>query len=189
MLQGLYGIRAPRVERFVRATAESREVLLLRQSEGDLEIALYLPAIALERAPARREALTDDVFCQVVEGVSHFLYLADRARREVQVTQLELELQAEVDKFVVLVDALYERRSAQASVDVARGRVFDNVTFLHPAGSEHGDRYREAHKLASRFARRIERSIADGDIARLRRDLMRFFGASLREKVEMALAA
>lgn len=189
MLERLYGVRAPRVEPFVRATAESREVLLLRQGAEDLEIALYLPAVALERATPRSAALTDDVFCQVVEGVSHFLYLADRARREVQVTQLELELQAEVDKFVVLVDELYKSRGARGSVDVARGRVFGNVTFLHPEGSEHGDRYREAHKLASRFARRIERSIAEGDISRLRRDLMRFFGASLREKVEMALAA
>ncbi|MCH7929016.1 MAG: ATP-binding protein [Proteobacteria bacterium] len=35
-----------------------------------------------------------------VEGVSHFVLVAERARRELPVTQLELELQAEIDKFL-----------------------------------------------------------------------------------------
>ena len=41
--------------------------------------------------------------CQLIEGVSHFVYVADRARRKLPATQLELELQAEIDKYVLLV--------------------------------------------------------------------------------------
>ena len=39
-------------------------------------------------------------FSTLTEEVSHFLYLLFRARSERQVTQLELELQAEVDKYL-----------------------------------------------------------------------------------------
>ena len=42
-------------------------------------------------------------FCLAVEGVSHFIYVALRAADDRGVSQLELELQAEVDKFACCV--------------------------------------------------------------------------------------
>ncbi len=50
-------------------------MLEVRESEEGLELALYLPDHALE--DASRPSL--DVLCQVVEGVSHFVYLSTRA--------------------------------------------------------------------------------------------------------------
>ena len=46
-----------------------------------------------------REYLQD--FLLAVEGVSHFVYLVHRARQERPVSAVELELQAEVDKYLV----------------------------------------------------------------------------------------
>lgn len=185
-LQLLYGVRAPRVERFVRPSDGGREVLYLREHREQLEIALYLPPEALARGSSIE--LGDDLFCQVAEGVSHFLYLTDRAKCGRPVTQLELELQAEVDKFVLLLDDSFASKDEQ-TVGHVRRRLFDNVAFLHPEGSELGDRYRAAHHLASCFARRIEHHIRAMTLTELRRELCRFFGAGQRQKVEMALAA
>src|SRR4029079_12506089 len=82
-----------------------REQLLLRESGGELGMALFVDDAALANLerhdPAARlddRNFTD--FCLAIEGVSHFVYVALAAARERAVSQLELELQAEVDKFV-----------------------------------------------------------------------------------------
>ena len=99
-LERFYGLeRAPNVTRFVRDGDQgSREVVLLRESADELEIALFLPP---ESKQIPTGGALSDVWLQVAEGVSHFLYLVERARVSLPVTKLELELQAEVDKFVL----------------------------------------------------------------------------------------
>ena len=92
----------------MRPARAPREQLLLREADGELAMALFVDAAALanleQHDPAARlddENFTD--FCLAVEGVSHFVYVALRAARSRPVSQLELELQAEVDKFVCCV--------------------------------------------------------------------------------------
>ena len=69
----------------------------MRESDdGAIEMALRCPGSAGRRRLARDADL--DPLCQIIEGVSHFVYLAERARVDREATQLELELQAEVDK-------------------------------------------------------------------------------------------
>jgi hypothetical protein len=185
-LGALYGIDAPSVDPFVRATSDGREVLQVRRRRGAVEIALHLPAESL----TPNGAMSLDVLCQVAEGVSHFLYLVERSRRELPTTQLELELQAEVDKFLLLAGVLSERSVVSARLDVVFDRLFHRIHFVHPEGTEHGDRYRLANHLAARFLRRIARDMVDGGMTpRLRRSLRRFFDAGQREKLELAAAA
>jgi hypothetical protein len=183
-LTHFYGLdEAPDVTPFVRRAADGeREVVHVREGDDGLELAVYLPPVGEGRA------LTLDELCQIVEGVSHFLHLAHRARRELPTTQLELELQAEVDKYVVLA-AAPTSPSAQETRAVFT-RLFEEVAFLHPAGSEEGERYRFANDLAARLALRVER--ARGDERRLadaRSLLRRFYHAGQREKIELARAA
>jgi len=179
-LAGLYGVDAPDVDDFVRRSSKGREVLEVRENEDGIEL-------------ARPEAQSLDVVCQVVEGVSHFVYVVERARRELPTTQLELELQAEVDKFVVL--ALATRRDDGAidleRVRALRERLFERVRFLHPEGTEPGDRYRLANRVAAQFATSLLH-VLQGDArapARMTSVLRRFFEAGLREKLEIARAA
>ena len=86
--------------RFVRDGDEgSREVVLVRETETELEMALVLPP---ESKRISVGGALDDVWLQVAEGVSHFI-LFGRARAGIYPsTQLELELQAEVDKIRAL---------------------------------------------------------------------------------------
>jgi len=178
-LERFYGLEAaPSVTRFVREGERgSREVVLVRQSADGVELALVLPPEA--RSVARGGTL-DDVWLQVAEGVSHFLYLAQRVRVDLPVTQLELELQAEVDKFVL---------SAEFSLDPGQliARLFDSPQFLDPEGSEAGERYRLAHRLAARFLSRVLEETHAPE--RVRERLQSFYRAGQTEKISLASAA
>jgi hypothetical protein len=178
---------APSVDPFIEAADGGRETLFVRDEGGALELLLCLPRSAIERAPGAPGPSFDEL-CQVIEGVSHFLYLAERARRELPATQLELELQAEVDKYVFLShgDAVFHPGRAAR----VRARLFDRVTYLHAADTEQGARYRMANSLAARFARRLEAIFTrQGRAEPMRAALLRFYGAGQAEKIELAQAA
>jgi hypothetical protein len=114
--------------------------------------------------------------------VSHFVYVANRARQELPSTQLELELQAEVDKFVLLVleQLPYDRGEALE----VHEQLYERVRFLHAAGTEQGDRYRVANGLAARFVRRLLGSGGSAAHAALRR----FYRAGQAEKIWLVAA-
>ena len=71
----------------------------------------------LERSNAailtRLDADNLEDFWTAFEGVSHFTYYAWNAQREKRVTLLEMELQAEVDKYVATTLLLLTPRAAQ----------------------------------------------------------------------------
>ena len=178
-LELFYGLeRAPNVTRFVREGDQgSREVVLLRETHDELELALVLPP---ESKAIPVGGALSDVWLQVAEGVSHFLYLVERARVSLPVTKLELELQAEVDKFVL---------SLGFCPDSARGlldRLFDSPQFLDPEDSEAGERYRLAHHLAARFVSRV---VVANDRGRAQGRLRSFYRAGQAEKIHLARAA
>ena len=165
-LERFYALeRAPSVTRFVREHA------------GELEIALVLPPESRE-IPAG--GTLSDVWLQVAEGVSHFIYLAERARVDLPVTQLELELQAEVDKFVLSLDFAHEPPAHLLD------RMFDHPRFLDDEHTEAGERYRLAHQLAARFVSRV---VVANDRQRAQERLRSFYRAGQTEKISLARAA
>lgn len=166
---------------------DAREQLIIREGPEGLELGLCLPRGV---AGATRASSLDEL-CQVVEGVSHFVYVAERARREQPVTELELELQAEVDKWVMLVDPCHGDFDPRASERI-RERLYGRVRYAHPRGSERGDRYRMANELAARFSGALERRFHEQGAARvddLRQSLRRFYWSSQGDKLAMAQAA
>jgi len=198
-LEGLYEIEVPPVDGFLVPIVSTslphasdvsndreREVLRVRSIHGEVEVALHLP----EECIQPRGELSIDRICQATEGVSHFVYLAERSRRELQITQLELEIQAEIDKYLLLAGALVEGPIELGRLVRVRDRLFDRVRYLHPRGSIRGDRYRLANAIAARFATSLMGPLARrGMTSRLRRRLKAFFEAGQREKLEIALAA
>jgi hypothetical protein len=163
------------------ASDGEREALLLRvAADGALEVAVRLP-------PLDGEAELD-TFCQIIEGVSHFVYLVERARMGREATQLELELQAEVDKWVVLGSSM--RGFDQAGSAALRTRLYERVAFAHDGESELGERYRVANDVASRFVRRLERDyVGAARFGELRAELRRFFAVGQEEKLRLGRAA
>lgn len=200
-LSWYYGIDAvERVDDFIAFEEDQREALLIRERRGEVELSLRLPRSAAE--VGRRPSF--DELCQVIEGVSHFLYVAERVRRELPATQLELELQAEVDKYIVFAHGLATGllHAAAGAEPTARPRfepghaarirrrLFERVIYLDAAGTEPGDRYRMANQLAARFAGWLESSFArHGRFEQMQATLRHFYGAGQTEKIELARAA
>lgn len=176
-LEVYYGLeRTPDVTAFAEAApAGEREQLLVRQSEDTVELALIVPN-DLPRAGA------NDTWLQLVEGVSHFVYVAERVRTELPTTQLELELQAEVDKFVLLG---LESGIDHDSVRRLHEHLYERGHFLDARGTETGDRYRLANDLAARLGARLLGRHAHEVRALLRR----FYRAGQTDKIALATAA
>jgi len=196
-LEGYYRVAAedPRPFVSVHDDESSREMLLVRQGDDEVEMTLVLPK---RLATARWETLSLDERCQVVEGASHFLMVCDRARGDRSTTQLELELQAEVDKWVVLSnggrlhaaadlelrDALYDADfpgSAEGGTGVCK--------YLHAGNTPQGERYRVANNLAARFVHRLSTGYArTGRHHEMRAELSKFFRMTQEQKLRTVAA-
>lgn len=139
---------------------QPREQLLVSQSGDDeLELGLFVD----ERALANLErhdpsALLDhrnlDDFLLTVEGVSHFVYVVWRAQADRPVSALELELQAEVDKYVTTL--LTMERVGQVPDELA-SQLFGDVEFANDLDAEEQRRYRVANENARRYSESLHR--------------------------------
>jgi hypothetical protein len=178
-IEAIYGVEAPRVNDFLvdRARAEAflesprlPEALLVRESEGHLELGLFLDeevvAVAEMTDPHDpRPLLTapgalPKLAC-AAEGVSHFIYLATRAASDRPVSLLELEVQAEVDKFALLVLHLWRRGLRRLSPALRRA-LFDRIRYRTHLGADELERYRLANRLGGGYARWLERCYVRG---------------------------
>jgi hypothetical protein len=136
------------------------EQLLVAEDEEGLGLSLYLDRAVLERLLARcplRELSDDNLadYCTALEGVSHFHYLVWNAAHARSVSLLDLELQAEVDKYASALRLLLAQRGGKFPGDLFE-RLFDRASFLPTLAPEQRARYEEAHRHAARFCRRLE---------------------------------
>ncbi len=143
------------------APRSNTERVLLRQSADSLDISLYidneiLNSLASSDPYARLNAENLNDFLIALEGVSHFNYIVWNAVHGRQITQLELELQAEVDKFITAM-MLIDEQGGNADVEGFHGALFDAVIFADSASSISGQRYREANHFAGKYCKRLTR--------------------------------
>ncbi len=136
-----------------------REQLLVEQNRDELRLALFLDAGALANLqrhdPAQGLGTANfNDFCLAVEGVSHFVYVAVCAAGDRSVSALELELQAEVDKFVtcLLMAEGHERHATRV-----RSWLFDEPRFANDLSHEEHSRYTTAHWAANTYAGSLQR--------------------------------
>jgi hypothetical protein len=136
------------------------EQLLIAEGEGGVELGLYVDSTVLERLQAQcplrdlnEQNLGD--YCTALEGVSHFHYYAWSAQCSREVSLLELELQAEVDKYASALRLMLSQREGRFPAELFH-RLFENASFLPHLDDADERRYKEAHRFAARFCRRLE---------------------------------
>jgi hypothetical protein len=136
------------------------EQLLIAEGEDGVELGLYVDATVLERLQRRcpldnldEQNLSD--YCTALEGVSHFHYCAWSAQCSRDVSLLELELQAEVDKYASALRLMLSQREGRFPSDLFH-RLFVKTSFLPTLAAADRQRYEEAHRFAARFCRRLE---------------------------------
>ena len=167
-----------------------REQLLVADDGGEVSLGLFVDQRALsnlaENDPTCRlddKNLGD--FLLAVEGVSHFVYLTWRAQNDHRVTALELELQAEVDKYVTCLLCGDRRRSAEL-----RRRLFERFSFEPDLDDDERARYRTANSNAQRYSASLERRfVQSGRISEMLGELRRFYRLPLDGKLDHIRAA
>lgn len=171
------------------------EKLLVREHDEGLDLALYVDRAVLGRLekkdPTERltgENLSD--FLVLLEGVSHFVYLTWNAARERPVTLLELELQAEVDKFV----ATLLRLGAQDGGRVPRtlkSVLFEDVSFDEQLDDTGRERYETANRVALKYCATLEQRFlaprgGSANVRDLVEDARRFYRLPQEDKLRAA---
>jgi hypothetical protein len=136
------------------------EQLLVGDGGDGVELSLYVDRAVLERLGARcpLHSLCEDNladYCTALEGVSHFHYLVWSATRDRSVSLLELELQAEVDKYASALRLLLAQRGGRFPGELF-ARLFEGASFLPTLSAAERSRYEEAHRYAARFCGRLE---------------------------------
>ena len=123
-------------------------------------------------------------FCTLTEEVSHFVYLLFCARTSRSVTQLELELQAEVDKYLGATFLLCLQNEGAVSARL-RELLFRRYRLAESLSAEQAERYRTASGLAYRYCGWLEqRFLRPSRLADLAREARRFYRLGQREKLE-----
>jgi hypothetical protein len=170
------------------------EQLLLMESEDGLELSLYLDAAVLERLVARcplRSLCEENIadYCTALEGVSHFTFLAWSAAWRRQTTRFELELQAEIDKFVLTAILVASQFGGRVP-----GRLHEWL-FDRPRQADYLDAsQRELYGDANRFAAQYCRGLMNGFLGggadeALMPELRRFYRLSRARKLRRIVAA
>lgn len=166
------------------------EQVFVVEDEHGVRLGLFIDEQVLARLLRRDplQVLDEDNlhdYCTALEGVSHFHYLVWSLARGRNVSLLELELQAEVDKYATAV-ALFTQQRDGVLPGSLHARLFHAVSFLPQLDAESRRRYQEANRHAARFCRSLEERFLR---ARRRRpelwlaELRRFFRCGHQEKI------
>jgi hypothetical protein len=177
------------------AERDVEEELLLAETPDGAGVALYLDPALLRRLEGADPvgALTEHNladYCTALEGVSHFVYSTWRLDCDLPVSLLELETQAEVDKYAVTVFLLADQHGGGYPAEV-HARLFDRVSFDARLEPDQYHRYRTAHRCAAHYCRRLERRFVSRGVARIEalvRELRKFYRLGSTAKLRHALA-
>jgi hypothetical protein len=195
-IEAVYGLepQAPVAEYVIppdeaRAYPGNGSRTLVEQEGDELRV-----AVVFEEAVTRRLSEADPrvrldggnlgPFATLTEEVSHFVYLMFCARAERRITQLELELQGEVDKYLTAL-ALLSLQSEGAASPRLREALFRGYRLAENVTPERAERYHAASRLADRYCGWLEKHyVRSGRSADLTREARRFYRLGQGEKLE-----
>lgn len=175
------------------AATSNQERLLVRDGECDLELSLYIDQAVLS-------SLTEDdptislhdgnlnEFLIALEGVSHLQYLIWHAEKSQPVSLLELELQAEIDKYVASAELISSQGNGHIP-SALHTRLFEQVQFDELIPEAEHRRYVAANHLAARYCHELRRRFpGHHHQASFVRELRDFYRMSEHQKVRRIIA-
>jgi hypothetical protein len=163
-------------------SALNDEALLVAEDpagDGTVGMALYLDAQLLARLTSadplvRLDEANVGDYWTVLEGVSHFLYVAWNAGHDKPVSLLELEMQAEVDKYVASYWLMRQQYPRHFPAELRRV-LFERTHVDARLAAGPRELYREASRYAERFCRRLEHDLGSAAETTVLAELRRFY--------------
>ena len=167
----------------------AKEKLLVHEDAGDLNLSLYLdeevvnhfelydPLTCLDHTNVKE-------FCLAVEGISHFVYLTWNAVHNRSVTLMEMELQAEVDKFIIMMQYL-DQQTNHMEPGRLRRLLFGSTRFHENLDFEKSRRYRDASFYAEKYCCTLEERFCHNmNSSGLLKELRRFYRLGKTGKIK-----
>jgi hypothetical protein len=147
-----------------RRELASDEELVLIERPRESYLGLYIDAAVLERLESHNPLQELDAgnladFWTALEGVSHFSYLMWNAGHRRGISQLELELQAEVDKYVASWWLLKRQHPGHQPREL-HYLLFRCTRVDTSLSAARQDLYAAASRYAARFCGRLESALA-----------------------------
>jgi len=134
------------------------------------------------RPPWPHDALK--AFTVAVEEVSHFRRVVFAASEDRLTSRLEMELQGEIDKFIVAYLGQWGATPPVAGFEQLYAALFEDFHFAPNLSPEDRVRYEKAHALARRFVERWGHSLGDPNRrSRFLRWLRRFYRMEFDAKI------
>lgn len=130
----------------------------MQEEKEDLSVGIYFhPSIqtSLSTCEALKSAewtlQETNAFATAAEEISHFLYLIYHANEGRNISQFDLELQGEIDKFLLLF--FHDARESKADAfEALYETVFKNFRWHPLVTAEEQKRYEDANHYAKKFA-------------------------------------
>ncbi len=168
---------------------QKRESFIVVHDGEYSNLALYIADESLHRArsflqpcPEQDEEMRTqhlDGFCATTEGVSHFVYFTYCGSwQDRPVSQLELELQAEIDKFLLLLI------SSGGVGESLLEALFDRFELCEGLDESEQERYAVANREARRYAKWLQRRFQKGHGALALADARRLYRKPMAAKLE-----
>lgn len=177
------------LEAGIFSTINSRESLFVHQDDEALNLSLYLHDGIVENLKMQGKNLylhTGNIedFCLALEGISHFVYLIWNATYRRSVTRLEMEIQAEIDKFIML-SRFVTRLHVHLYPGQLRRLLFESVSFRKGMSDEETQRYRDANFFAEKYCWFLEsrKYLHPGLEQELLKEIRRFYRLNLKGKL------
>ncbi len=164
------------------------EKLLIAEGEGEAEVSLYLARPLVDRLEAHDPTARLDGrnladFWTAFEGVSHFVYYAWNAGKGKTVRLLEMELQAEVDKFIA-ARVLLERQGERPPPSL-HSWLFDWPRYDDRLTAPELTRYRHANHYAGKYCLKLAPELTQGvEHGPLQRELREFYRLTQTAKIQ-----
>jgi len=162
------------------------ESVLFAEVDDGVALSVYLDSQMLGRLDRDNpmdtlKASTLNDLWTVLEGISHFNYLVWSAGRDRTVTLLELEMQAEVDKFISTW-LMAQNQDGCGIADRLHGWLFDRVSFKPELSDDQHERYKTANDYAARFCHGLVKRWCD-DCNKMLYELRHFYRLTQTDKI------
>ena len=124
---------------------QNPQVLFLDHG-SDVSLGIFLGDKILSNIQKDTKVFSFQDFCIMAEEISHFVYLLWSKSNNKKISLLDLEIQGEIDKFLLAAD-FYPEKSVF-------DKLFNDFYIRHDLSHEDRQRYFKAHRLGKKLAHR-----------------------------------
>lgn len=162
------------------AQSNINETVLLLERDDCIDISVIFNEHIIELLEHNKLSKFNlESFCYLLEGISHFLYLVHNCHHDKKVTMIEMELQAEIDKFIYL-----SMLNHSMDKNDLHALLFSDITYVSSLSTECKQRYETANFYAAKYTHYILRNFHASNInSSLKKELRRFYRMTLQDKM------